>query len=108
VSDVWEIRNRLILAYLEKLANQLRSKEPVAPAQLEEQTVRLLAALVMSLRQHRVTKRGQCRYCSWRIKIWRFGHRRPRCAVYRALNFALHQHLDVVWWQLLEDRKVEP
>lgn len=93
MSDVWEIRNRLILAYLEKLAHQLRSKEPVELTRIEEQTVRLLAALIMLLRQHRVNKRGQCRYCSWRIKTWRFGHRRPQCTVYRDLNFALYQHL---------------
>jgi hypothetical protein len=105
VSDVWKTQNRLILEYLEKLAHQLRNEEPVAPAQREEQTVRLLAALFMLLRQHRVNKRGQCRYCSWRIKTWRFGRRRPQCTVYRDLNFALHQRLDVVWWRLLEDRK---
>lgn len=81
MSDVWETRNRLILEYLEKLARQLRNKESVASAQLEEQKVRLLATLLMLIRQHRVNKRGQYRYCSWRIKAWRFGRRRPQCTV---------------------------
>lgn len=106
MSNVWESQNQLTLEYLEKLANQLRSKEQLAPAELEEQVVRLLATMVILLRQHRVNKRGQCQYCSWRVETWRLGLRRPRCTVYRALGFALVQRLDVVWWQLLDDRKV--
>lgn len=108
MSDVWETRKRLILERLEKLIDQLRGKESVTPAELEEQAVRLLTALLMLLRQHRVNKWGQCQYCSWRIKTWRFGHRRPQCTVYRDLNFALHQRLDVVWWQLLDSADHEP
>lgn len=40
MSSVWETRNRLVLEYIERLADQLRSKEPIAPPALEEQTVR--------------------------------------------------------------------
>lgn len=100
MSNVWETRNRLLLEYLEKLADQLSGGEPIAPAALEEQTVRLLAGVVMSLRQHRVNKRGQCRYCSWQITTWRFWRRRPPCTVYRSLSFAMGQGIDEVWWQL--------
>ena len=103
VSDVWETRNRLLLERLEKLVGQLRSEESLPAAVLEEQTVRLLAAMVMLLRRHRVNKRGQCRYCSWRIMTWRFGRRRPECTVYWVLDFAMYQRLDIVWWQLSED-----
>ena len=105
VSNVWETRHRLLLEQLEQLVDQLRSEEPFPAVTLKEQTVRLLTATVMLIRLHRVNKRGQCRYCSWRIKTWRLGRHRPQCTVYRALGFALGQRLDVVWWQLLEDRK---
>ncbi len=44
VNNVWETRHRLVLEYLEKLADQLRSKEQIAPAELEEQVVRLRPA----------------------------------------------------------------
>jgi hypothetical protein len=35
--------------------------------------VRLLAGVVMLLRQHRVNKRGQCNYCGWTWWTWRLG-----------------------------------
>ncbi len=105
VSDVWETRNRLLLEYLEKLADQLRSKESITPAALEEQTVRLLAGVLMLLRQHRVNKWGKCQYFGWTRWAWRLGYkRRQQCTVYRAFSFALNQPLDVVLWQL-EDHK---
>jgi hypothetical protein len=103
VSNVWETRYRLLLEHLEELTDQLRSNEPIASAALEEQAVRLLAGVVMLLRQHEVNKLGRCRFCTVSHR-WRFWRKRPQCAAHRALNFALGQHLDTVWWQLLDDR----
>jgi hypothetical protein len=102
VSNVWETRHRLVLEYLEKLANQLRSKEQIAPAELEEEVVRLLTGVVMLLRRHRVNKRGQCEYCGWARRTWQFWQRRPQCTVYLSLDFAIRQPLDAVWRRLLE------
>lgn len=105
VSHVWETRNRLVLEYLEKRADQLRNKESVAPAELEEQLVRLLTGMAMLLRQHRLNKRGQCEHCGWTRWTWRFWQRQPQCTVYRCLDFAMRQPLDAVWRQLLDDYK---
>ncbi len=105
MSNVWETQHRLVLEYLEKLVDQLRSKEQVAPAELEEQLLRLLTGMVMLLRRHRVNKRGQCEYCVWTRWAWRFWRRRPQCAVYLSLDFAMRQPLDAVWRRLLEDHK---
>lgn len=107
MSNVWQTRHRLMLERLEELADQLRSMDPIAPAILEGQTVRLLAGAVMLLRQHELNRRGQCRYCRWTRRTWRLWHRRPQCTVYRALNFALGQRIDTLWWQLLEDHKTQ-
>jgi hypothetical protein len=108
VSNVWETRHRLVLEYLEKLAGQFRSKEQVAPAELEEQVVRLLAGAVMLLGRHRVNKRGQCEYCGWARWTWRLWHGRPQCTVYLSLDFAMRQPLDLVWRRLREDHKTRP
>lgn len=90
---------------LEELVDQLLGNESIPPAVLEEQTVRLLAGLVMLLRQHRVNKRGRCHYCGWRRWTWRLGRGRPQCTVYLNFDFAMRQRLDVVWSRLLVDRK---
>lgn len=108
MSNVWETRYRLVLERLEEIADQLRGEEQISSIVLEEQMVRLLAGVVMLLRQHRVNKRGQCRYCNWATWAWRFGRRRPQCTAYRALAFVLDQRLDIVWWQLLDDHKTRP
>ena len=108
MSNVLKTRHRLVLDYLEKVVDQLRSKEQVAPAELEEQLLRLLTGMVMLLRQHRVNKRGQCEYCGWTRWVWRFWRRRPQCTVYRSLDFTMRQPLDSVWWRLLEDHKERP
>lgn len=102
VSNVWQARRRLMLERLEELSEQLRSGQPIAPAALEEQAVRLLTGVLMLLRQHELNKRGQCRFCA-ASRWWQFRHRRPQCTVYRTLGFALSQRLDIVWQQLLED-----
>ncbi|MGH3801395.1 MAG: hypothetical protein ACRDTD_14910 [Pseudonocardiaceae bacterium] len=108
MSNVWKTRDGLSLEHLEKVAGQLRSKEPIAPAELEEQLARLLTGVVILLRQHRVNKRGQCEYCRWTRWTWRVWHRRPQCTVYRSLDFAMKQPLDAVWQRLLEDHKTLP
>lgn len=108
MSNVWETRYRLLLEQLEELADQLSGEEPIEPAVLTGQTVRLLAGVVTLLRQHRVNKRGQCKYCRstrWTRRLW---HRRPQCTVYRGIDFALTQSLDVAWWQLLESHTTRP
>ena len=43
MSNFRETRYRLLLGHLNELADQLINEEPIAPAALEEQTVRLLA-----------------------------------------------------------------
>jgi hypothetical protein len=100
VSNVWETRNRLLWEHLEQLTERLRGKEPIEPAEIREQTVRLLAGVVMLLRQHHVNKRGQCKYCGWTRWAWRFWRRRPQCTVYRSVDFAMRQPLRWVRWQL--------
>jgi hypothetical protein len=102
VSNVWGTRHRLLLERFEQLANQLSDDKPKEPAALEEQTLRLLAAAITLLRQHRVNKRGQCNYCKWSgWWAWRFW-RRPQCTVYRSFDFAMRQPLDVVLLLLLQ------
>ncbi|MGH8078161.1 MAG: hypothetical protein ACREPE_12665 [Lysobacter sp.] len=99
---MWETRSRLTLEQLEKLAERLINGDQIALSTLEEQAVRLLTGVVMSLRQHNVNKRGQCRFCTAPHRIWRFW-RRPPCTVYRNLNFAMNQGLGEVWWQLFDN-----
>jgi hypothetical protein len=62
--------------------------------------VRLLTGVIMLLRQHQLNKRGQCKYCGWRWRLW---HRQPQCTVYRSVDFAMRQPLDVVRSRLHED-----
>lgn len=105
MSTVWGTKYRLLLEELEQLANWLSADKPREPRVVEIQTVRLLMGMVLLLRQHQVNKRGQCRFCRWPQGGWPQGgwslwRRRPRCTVYRALDFAMGQPLDVVWWQL--------
>lgn len=102
MSSSWETQYRLLHENLADLADGLSSERQIAPAVLKDHTVRLLAGLVMSLRQHEVNKNGQCRYCSRLITMWRFWRRRPRCTIYRNLSFALSQGSDEVWWQLFD------
>ncbi len=54
----------------------------------------------MLLSQHRVNNQGQCHYCGRRWQLW---HKQPHCTVYRSLDFALRQPLDMVRQQLRED-----
>lgn len=103
MTNVWQTRHRLSSELLQNLAEWLSSDdEPRAPAVLEEQTVRLLAVAVILLRQHQVNKRGQCRFCRWTTWTWRFWRRRRRCTVHQALDLAMYQNLDVVWWRVFD------
>lgn len=101
MSNVWDTRHRLLLEQFERLANQLRDDEATEPTALEEQTLRLLAAVITLLRQHQVNKRGQCDYCGWSSWWARLFRRRPQCTMYRSLDFAMRQHLDTVLRLLL-------
>jgi hypothetical protein len=101
VSNVWETRNRLLREELEQMMERLRSKESIESAEIREQTVQLLAGVVMLLRQHHVNKRGQCKYCGWTRWAWRFWRRRPQCTVYRSVYFAMKQPLHWVRRQVI-------
>lgn len=103
MSTVWGIKYRLLLEELEHLADWLGEQQPPEPLIVEEQTIRLLMGVVRLLRQHRVNHRGRCRFCGWTRWGWRIWRRRPQCTVYRALDFAMAQPIDVVWWQLFKD-----
>ncbi len=102
VSSLWEMRYRLVLEQLEEFAERLSGAKPMAPAVLEERTVQLLATVLMLLRQHHINTRGQCRFCGWTTWTWRFWRPRRRCRVYAALDYAMGQSLDVVWWKVFE------
>ncbi|MCA1705363.1 MAG: hypothetical protein LC808_19750 [Actinobacteria bacterium] len=102
MSNVWGTRYRLLREQLERWANGLTSDEPRHQVVLEERTVRLLAAVLMLLRQHQPNRRGQCLFCGptrWTRRFWR---RRRRCTVYGALDQAMGQGIDVVWWKVFE------
>ncbi|MCA1676966.1 MAG: hypothetical protein LC799_33920 [Actinobacteria bacterium] len=100
--SVWETQHRLFFELLQKLTEWLSDDEPRAPTALEEQLARLLAVAIMLLRQHEVNKRGQCQFCGWTRWRWRWWRRRRRCTVHQALDLALGQSLDVVWWRVFE------
>lgn len=99
MSNVWGMRYRLLGERLEKLAQLLGDDKPITPDAAEEQLVRLAVFALILVKQHHVTKRGKCQYCGWTQWKWRFWHPRPRCTVCQALDFAMSQSLDVVWWQ---------
>ena len=101
VSSLWETRYRLVLQQLEELAERLGGTKPMAPEVLEEWTVRLLATVLMLLRQHHINKREQCRFCGWTRWKWRFWCR--RCTVHVAVDYAMRQSLDVVWWKVFAE-----
>ena len=100
MSSLWETQERLVWERLEEVAEALSGDKPMAPAVLEERTVRLLATVLMLLQQHHINKRGQCRFCGTTRWTWRRWPRRRRCTVHRALDHALRESLDVVWWEV--------
>jgi hypothetical protein len=101
VSNVWETRNRLLWEQLEQMNKKLSSAEPAEPAELKELAVRLLASVVMLLRQHNTNKRGQCSYCAWTRRARPFWNRQTDCTVFETVDFAFRQRLDKVRRQLL-------
>ena len=96
-------QSRVLLEQLKELAGTLRRDEPIPPAVLKEHTTRLLAGMLMLLREHEVNERGQCRVCRW-PRTWQFWRKKPKCTVYRSLDFALRQPLDLAGWPLFEDQ----
>ncbi|MGH4015793.1 MAG: hypothetical protein ACRDSL_18100, partial [Pseudonocardiaceae bacterium] len=99
MSSLHEVRWRLLTEQLEALTDWLSSAEQPEPEAVEEQAVRLLGAAVLLLRQHAVNKRGQCTFCGWTRWKWRFWRPRPRCTVYRSVDFVMSQGVEVVWWE---------
>lgn len=102
MSNVWGTRYRLLGEELSQWVEWLSGEEPGKQAGLEERIVQLLATVLMLLDQHHVNKRGQCQFCRATRWKWRFWHRRRRCTVYGALDHAMGQSLDVLWWTLFE------
>lgn len=100
MSSLHEVRWRLLTEQLEALADWLSGEDPPVPETVEEQAVRLLAAVALLLRQHEVNKRGQCKFCGWTRWKWRFWHQRPRCTVFQKIDRSMSEGLDVVWWEL--------
>lgn len=109
MTTVWKTRHRLLREELEEWVEWLGGDAPRDPVVVEEQTLRLLAAAVALLGQHAVNKRGQCKFCGWTRWKWRFWRRRRRCTVFQAMDRAMTQGFDVVWWELLNTagREVE-
>jgi len=101
MTTMWKTRHRLLLEQLEEWVNWLGGDEPRESVIVEEQALRLLAAAVILLGQHAVNKRGQCKFCGWTRWKWRFWRRRRKCTVFRALDRAMTQGVDVVWWEVL-------
>ena len=102
MSNVWGTRYRLLGEDLAQWVDWLSGDQPRQPAVLEERIVQLLATVLMLLGQHHVNPRGQCRFCRATRWTWRFWHRRRRCTVYRALEHAMGQSTDVLWWKLFQ------
>lgn len=98
MSNVWETRYQLLVETLENIVEQLSDEEArTSSAESNKQTVRVVMGALTLLRQHRVNKRGQCRYCGW-TRWWRrrFWRRRPQCTVFRSLDFVLRQPVEMV------------
>jgi hypothetical protein len=96
VSSVWETRYHLLIETLENTVERLRDEKAHTPAEPTEQTVRVVVGVLMLLRQHRVNKRGQCRYCGWTRWYWRVWRRQPQCTVFRSLDFVVRQPVELV------------
>jgi hypothetical protein len=101
MSNVWATKHRLHVERCEALVGRLSGETPTESAVLEEQTVRLLLVVFRLLVLHDVDKRGRCRSCRWSRRLWRFRRRTPQCTVFREVELAFGQEMDVVWWQLL-------
>lgn len=98
--NVWQTRHRLLSEQLDNVAARLRRKQDTEPQVIEDHVVRLLTAAVLLLRQHRFDTRGQCGVCGCSLRRLRLWQTRPRCTVFPAVDLAMRQSIDVVWWQL--------
>ena len=100
MSHVWETRHRLLVEQLEQWIEWLSGEEEREPAAVEELAVRLLTGTVHLLKQHEVNQRGQCRFCGWTKWRWRLWRPRRRCTVFQAVDRAMTEGIEVVWWDL--------
>jgi hypothetical protein len=97
VSTVWETRYRLLMETLENIVAGLGDTAPgTSSPESNNQTVRVIVGVLTLLKQHRVNKRGQCRYCGWTRWYWRLWRARPQCTVVRSLDFVLRQPVELV------------
>jgi hypothetical protein len=103
MSNVWGTRYRLLGEELAQWVEWFSGAESREQAVLEERIVQLLATVLMLLRQHQVNSRGQCCFCRATRWKWRFWYPRRRCTVYGALDHAMGQRPDVLWWKLFEE-----
>lgn len=103
MSNVWGTRYRLLGEELAQWVEWFSGEGPRQQVILEERAIRLLATVLMLLRQHHANRRGQCRFCGATRWKWRFWHRRRRCTVYGALDHAMGQSLDVLWWKVFDE-----
>lgn len=101
MSTVWQTRHRLLLERFDDAVDQFCGQVRAEPELVEEQAVRLVAATVLLLQQHRLNNRGQCRFCGWTQRKWRMWRPRPRCTVFQTVDHTMSQGLEVVWWELL-------
>lgn len=94
---------------LEQWVDRLSGAKPIDPETVDELVVRLLTGVITLLTQHEVNKRGQCNFCGWTKWRWRLWRPRRKCTVFQAVDRALSESADVVWWELLRNvgREVE-
>lgn len=101
MTTVWNTRYRLLVEQLEEWVDCLGGDESRESAVVEELALRLLTATIVLLGRHAVNKRGQCSLCGWTRWKWRFWRRRRKCTVFQALDRAMTQGVDIVWWEVL-------
>lgn len=100
MTNVRETRYRLLLEQLAELVDWFCDADSMVPGVLREQAVRILTIVAMLITQDHVNRRGGCKSCDWTRQARRFWHKRTRCTVHRAFDFAITQPLDVVLWRL--------
>lgn len=86
MTDVWPMRHRLLMERLETLLH----RDEIA----DEETARLVCAAYVTLRRHRVDKRGRCRHCH---RAWWLPRLEQTCTVHQVFALAMEQPFDFVW-----------
>ncbi|MCA1704725.1 MAG: hypothetical protein LC808_16260 [Actinobacteria bacterium] len=87
-TNVWSTQHRLV----EKLEELLqRDMSEIT----DDEIARLVCAAYITLRQHRVNKRGYCRHC-YRSGPWWLPRRRKRCTVYEVFGVAMGQPFNIL------------